>query len=250
MRLYFNSIPHGASMWPHGFRIRGFFLTLFCMNRERISCFIDGFNLYHALRELRKPHLKWLDLSKLMEHLFSQHKSQIITKIYFFSAYPTWKKDSYERHRKYVSALSATGVIPILGKFKNKDRKCPNCHYKWKGHEEKESDVNIALALLNEAYRDRYDHAAVISRDSDLAPAIRMVLRNFSGKKVTIISPFNLRHSSELLQSATNYKTIKLRLIETSLFPEEVYDAGGNLVVCRPKEYTPKINIHQFVDAH
>ncbi|NGX61332.1 MAG: 6-hydroxy-3-succinoylpyridine 3-monooxygenase HspA, partial [Chlamydiae bacterium] len=158
------------------------------MNRERIACFVDGFNLYHALREIKKPYLKWLDLSQLMERLFPHQHSQIITDIFFFSAYPTWKKDSYERHRKYVSALRASGVQPILGQFKIKQRKCPNCKHGWRGHEEKESDVNIALALLNEAYRDRYDRAVIVSRDSDLAPATRMVRKYFPEKTITILS--------------------------------------------------------------
>lgn len=87
------------------------------MDHERLICFIDGFNLYHALVALHKPHLKWLDLRKLCSH-FVQSKSQVITQVLFFSAYPTWKPDSYRRHRLYVSALMATGVTPVMGHFK------------------------------------------------------------------------------------------------------------------------------------
>ncbi len=61
------------------------------MEHERIICFVDGFNMYHALKELRKPHLKWLDLRLLFSHL-TRRKSQIITQIFFFSAYLTWKE--------------------------------------------------------------------------------------------------------------------------------------------------------------
>jgi hypothetical protein len=32
------------------------------MERERIICFVDGFNIYHALDQLRQPQFKWLDL--------------------------------------------------------------------------------------------------------------------------------------------------------------------------------------------
>lgn len=140
------------------------------MQSERVICFVDGFNMYHALDELKKPYLKWLDLKKLFSH-FVKTKSQIITQILFFSAYPTWKPNSYRRHRIYVAALSSTGVIPILGKFKVKQKKCFQCGAQWDAHEEKESDVNIAIALLDLAFKNQYDHAFVLSRDSDLAPS-------------------------------------------------------------------------------
>jgi hypothetical protein len=100
----------------HGVRLRGFFLEL-KMNRERVVCFVDGFNMYHALHAIRQPHLKWLDLRKLFT-LLAKPKSQIITQILFFSAYPTWKPDSYFRHRQYVAALQASGVTPVMGHFK------------------------------------------------------------------------------------------------------------------------------------
>lgn len=205
---------------------------------ERVTCFIDGFNLYHAIHELKQPYLKWLDLRKLFSHL-SRPKSQIITQILFFSAYPTWKADSYRRHRQYVMALTTTGVIPVLGKFKNKPAHCNQCGAKWVRHEEKETDVNLALAMLDMAYKDLYDHAFVLTRDSDIAPAIHKVKQNFPNKKITIFAPFNYRHSTELIQASDYHKTIKLKHISTSLFPSDIYDAGGNLVIKRPLEYTP-----------
>lgn len=35
-----------------------------------------------------------------------------------------------------------------MGQFKNKPKECKQCHAKWTSHEEKETDVNLALALL------------------------------------------------------------------------------------------------------
>ncbi|MBS0626181.1 MAG: NYN domain-containing protein [Verrucomicrobia bacterium] len=208
------------------------------MEAERIVCFVDGFNLYHALKDLGKPHLKWLNLRQLFGRLV-RPKSQIITQILFFSAYPTWKPESYLRHRLYVKALSSQGVLPILGKFKVKPKKCMACNAKWESHEEKETDVNLALALLDLAYKDQYDHAFLLSRDSDLAPAVRKVKDNFPNKKVSVFAPFNYKHSSELIQVSDGHKTINLQHISTSLFSQKVYDPGGNLVTIRPIEYTP-----------
>jgi uncharacterized LabA/DUF88 family protein len=205
---------------------------------ERIVCFVDGFNLYHALHSIGQQHLKWLDLKKLFSHL-TRAKSQIITQILFFSAYPTWKPDSYKRHRQYIAALSSTGVTSVMGQFKNKPRECKKCHTQWTSHEEKETDVNLALALLDLAYKDQYDHAFVLTRDSDIAPAIHKVKQNFPNKKISILAPYICRHSTELIQASDFHKTITLHHISTSLFPEDIYDVGGNHIVKRPDQYKP-----------
>jgi uncharacterized LabA/DUF88 family protein len=65
-----------------------------------------------------------------------------------------------------------------MGQFKNKPKQCLKCGTKWMNHEEKETDVNLALALLDLAYKDLYDHAFLLSRDSDLAPAVHKVKWN------------------------------------------------------------------------
>ncbi|HSX04286.1 MAG TPA: NYN domain-containing protein [Rhabdochlamydiaceae bacterium] len=219
------------------------------MEIERIICFVDGFNMYHALKDLRQPHLKWLDLRLLFSRL-TKSKSQVITQIYFFSAYPTWKPDSFYRHRLYIKAISAHGVTPVMGQFKNKPKICLNCKTGWISHEEKETDVNIALAMLDLANKDRYDHAFLLTRDSDLTPAVRLVKQNFPNKKVSVFSPYNYKHSSELIQACDGHKTINLEHISTSLFPEEIYDAGGNLVVKRPPEYAPPVSTPQTVAVY
>lgn len=99
--------------------------------------------------------------------------------------------------------------------------------------------MNIALALLDLAYKDQFDHAFVLSRDSDLAPAIHKVKQNFPEKKITVLAPYNYQQSSELMQAADANKIITLTHLSTSLFPADIYDAGGNLVVKRPVEYAP-----------
>lgn len=128
-----------------------------------------------------------------------------------------------------------------MGHFKKKSKRCHSCGIKWESHEEKETDVNLALALLDMAYKDFYDHAFILSRDSDLAPAINKVKQNFPQKKITVFAPYNYFHSSELIKGADARKTIKLKHFSTSFFPSDVYDAGGNLVATRPVEYDPPL---------
>lgn len=206
----------------------------------RVSCFIDGFNLYHAVHNVRRPHLKWLDLRRLMENFVDPQRHEI-TQVFYFSAYATWLPDANARHRAYVSALAVNGVTPVLGHFKNKDRRCPKCGHRWIGHEEKETDVNLAIWLLNEATRGRYDEAFLVTQDSDLAPAIQTVRRQHRHVKIKLIAPPKLRHSKQLARAAgTHLAAIKEVHLERSLLPAQVlHPTTGKLVSMRPVEYDP-----------
>jgi len=148
----------------------------------RVNVFVDGFNLYHAIDGTRRHHLKWLDLKRLALE-FAPPPQHLLDTVYYFSAYATWRPDAYSRHRAFVAALKASGVEPVMGVFKEKGRTCHTCGSAWNDHEEKETDVNIALHLLRDAQMDRFDRALIISGDSDLAPAVRMVLTLFPAKK-------------------------------------------------------------------
>lgn len=119
------------------------------------------------------------------------------------------------------------------------DIRCPLCHHEWQGHEEKETDVNIALHLLNEAYKNTYDSALIVSRDSDLKPAIAMVRKEFPQKEIIIVAPPHLGHSVDLLNVASSKKKISKRQIERCLFPEVITNKVGELVASRPSKYAP-----------
>ncbi len=53
---------------------------------DRVSFFIDGFNVYHALEDDKSFHeFKWLDYSALVKCYITSNK--IISEIYYFTAY-------------------------------------------------------------------------------------------------------------------------------------------------------------------
>jgi hypothetical protein len=159
------------------------------VNLQRVITFVDGFNLYHAIDRLKRHELKWLDL-RALSGVFLNSNFEQLTNVLYFSAYASHMgKSAQNRQKAYVKALELTAVKPILGHFKEKDRKCPDCKHKWIGHEEKETDVNIALFLLDSAYQNFFDRALVITNDSDLAPAIQMTRKRFPEKRITTVAP-------------------------------------------------------------
>lgn len=157
------------------------------MPDKRVSVYVDGFNLYHALDALGQDHLKWLNLWVLSETLV--RTGEFVTAVKYFTAYAKWKPASYRRQQRYVAALQAHGVEVIEGRFKKKMLRCRGCNVRYTTHEEKETDVNIGVHLMADALKDRFDRALVISADTDLNSAVTLARRETTGKLIDVVAP-------------------------------------------------------------
>lgn len=212
------------------------------MAKKRVACFVDGFNLYHAIDDLsshrqQRHYLKWLDLWKLTQ-AFIRPSSEEVTAVHYFSAYAFWKPGPAARHRQYVAALTAAGVTVKLGKFKKKDRSCKKCGVEWTGHEEKESDVNFAVELLNRAWRDEFDRAIIVTADTDIVPVLQMIKRDHPKLELTAAIPeHRYGNAISLRQACHTSLRIKEQHLKMSLFPEHVTDTAGGIVATRPEKY-------------
>ena len=208
---------------------------------KRVVAYVDGFNLYHSIRDLDRNHLKWLDLRTLLRN-FAPTSDNDLPHIFYFTAFAYWRKNSMARHKEYVAALADTGVTPIIGRFKERDRECPSCGFKWTHHEEKESDVAIGISIMSGALKNQFDRALLLTRDSDLVPAVRQVKRLAPEKEIVVLSPEWYKKPFELIKAAGGrgqHRSIKPIHIERSLLPYKVFDANGKLIATRPTEYDP-----------
>lgn len=213
------------------------------LDKERVAAFIDGFNLYHAIHELGLQYLKWIDLWSLMETFVSEPDQELVN-VFYFSAYATWLADPFKRHREYISALKARGVVPVMGYFKEKERRCKRCRKTVVYHEEKESDVNAAIWMIDQAYADKYDKALLVTNDSGLVSPIRLLKQRFPEIPVKVIVPPGRRHSKELanIVGKKRLQSIKIIHLERSLLPERILDVTGKIVSIRPESYRPPKN--------
>ena len=92
-------------------------------------------------------------------------------------------------------------------------------HVKVHSMEEKGSDVNLAVHLLHDAWRDVYDEAVVISNDRDLTESIRLVVDEV-GKKVTVVCPSrNSRVAKRLEEVASGVKYVRSAQLRKAQFP-------------------------------
>ncbi len=201
-----------------------------------VSFYIDGFNVYHALLKFRDDKVKWLDLASLCQRLIAP-KSEVIVQIYYFSAFADWLPGPMSRHQEYVKALEARNVTCIMGHFKKKDRECHTCNATWIAHEEKETDVSIGITLLNDAYKNRFERAFLVTRDSDLMPAVRMVRAEFPKKEIVAVAPPMMGHSNDLIGVCNFKRKIKPDQVRGCLLPKHVLRPDKTVAATRPTKY-------------
>ena len=200
---------------------------------RRVIVYIDGFNLYHAIDDLGRSSLKWVDLRALAESLL--RKGETLKAVKYFSAFATWMPDRYARHRDYVEVLKSRGVETHMAQFKEKPRKCLKCKATWIGHEEKETDVQIAVHMVSDGLRGEVDRLIVISADTDLAPPIRMLAHYAPKCEVFVAAPPKRFGKCRALKPAME---ITAGRIGKCLLPE-VNQIGPGKIIKRPQSYAP-----------
>lgn len=114
-------------------------------------------------------------------------------------------------------------------------------HFRYNNWAEKKSDVHLAIDLVGDAHKNKYDTAILVSGDADFIPAIEYVAENLQHVKVKVILPPS-RELQEIKNMAYKYPTLstvtfKQADFEKSQLPNIVTLANGAKVE-RPKKYT------------
>ncbi len=137
--------------------------------------YVDGFNLYYGC--LRKTPYKWLDLYELFKNHLLIPDTDLVEIKYFTAPIKAlnqanklspWRQQQYWRA---LNAYSGDAITIIQGIFQ---RTTPYAQIvrpieaapeleKVKVHkiEEKKTDVNLAVHLLSDAWKERYDQAVI-----------------------------------------------------------------------------------------
>jgi len=188
----------------------------------RAFFYIDGFNLYYG--GLQGKDRKWLDLPKLCGKLLPEATE---VKVKYFTARvraDSGDKGAPQRQDVYLRAISNLPNLEIFyGKFyrNQKFQKLvtppPKRAWVWV-NEEKGSDVNLAVQAVHDGHRKLYDACCIVSADSDLVPAIKIVQDDLALPVHVFVPP--LRRSVELLNISTTYRKIRVSTIEACQLPD------------------------------
>lgn len=203
---------------------------------QRVSFFIDGFNVYHSIKEALKigavKNAKWIDYRELCNTILVEFghfgTGSKLAEVHYFSALAEHLPDAQvaNRHRALITALKSTGVKVTLGNFKRKMLKCKKCSKQYPGFEEKETDINLALALVKAFISDECDTAVIISGDTDLVAAVKTAKELFPEKPVGIGFPF-LRKNDHFRNCADFTFNISAKRYQRHQLPNVITLEGG-----------------------
>ncbi|MBI5662186.1 MAG: NYN domain-containing protein [Ignavibacterium album] len=195
----------------------------------RTIIYIDGFN-YHY-RAVKKSPFKWLDFKSLFTKILSSNHQ--ITQIKYFTALVSGKYNASKplKQQVYLRALQTyiTEIKIYYGHFlthevfpPSADPADKNKSVKIIKTEEKGSDVNIAVHLLNDAWLNEYDCGLIVSNDSDLAESMKLVRKYHPTKILGLVMPGKGHPSKELMKYATFIKRIREGVLRDSQLPDPI----------------------------
>lgn len=215
------------------------------IKKPRAILYVDGFNLYHPISNLKANHLKWLDLTAL-GRLICQDRGHDLVSVVYCTAFQRNDPAKMARHKTYISALESTGLVKVeIGHYMAQDMPpCTNCATVWTKETEKQTDINVALSLFSDAMNDQFDWAYLLSADSDQAATVRYIRKFFPEKKLVSVVP----PGHEVSNNIANYVHGKRKLNQDDLgkcrFKSILLFEDGRAPIRCPREYElPKHNL-------
>jgi uncharacterized LabA/DUF88 family protein len=213
---------------------------------RRAAFYLDGFNVYHSLDELREPHLKWLSWQKLSKIIVANARERAVVERIVFCTAPPCTSHSPAIGIASTSRRSKPRELwSNLGYFLQEEVQCRACAATWRKAHEKEGDVSLALALIDDAYQELFDIAFLVTNDGDQAPTVRLFRERFGQRKDLVsVSPDWLERGVSRELSAVTGRSLRIsrQMVAAALFGPIVYKVRGERVlkrIVRPPEYDP-----------
>jgi uncharacterized LabA/DUF88 family protein len=146
---------------------------------KRAVAFIDGQNLFHAVRNAFGYTFPNYDVLALSRAVCAGQGWQL-DQVRFYTGIPAADDDARWKHfwSAKLLAMSRQGVITYSRplRYRNQRVRCPDgSEVTYLAAEEKGVDVRIALDIIRMAHRGDYDVALVFSQDQDLSEAAQEV---------------------------------------------------------------------------
>lgn len=222
---------------------------IFYMDKKRVTFYIDGFNFYFGLKRTKKinpewDYLYWIDMVKLCESFLGE--DQTLEKVIYFTASPlSPQKNSRQSAFLNANKLQNGDKFEIVkGKYIDKQFICPNCNYNISRPEEKKTDVNISLRMIEDCLVNATDIVALVSADSDLVPPIEMIQKRFPHIRIRAYFPPS-NYSNDIKDNLIHHRSkpvlmIKnLRRFKSAVMPDIVEKDGKRYTI--PSKWKNKL---------
>lgn len=146
---------------------------------KRAACFIDGQNLFHAVRESFGYTYPNYDVQALSRAV-CRGQGWTLAKVCFYTGIPDRADDAFW-NKFWTGKLAVMGrqgvrVFSRPLRYRNRVVQLPNgSKHSFLAGEEKGVDVRIALDTIRLARNNEYDVAVLFSQDQDLSEAVEEI---------------------------------------------------------------------------
>lgn len=208
---------------------------------RRVTFYIDGFNFYFGLRRTKRldpgwRRFYWIDMVKLCQSFLGP--GQRLERVIYFTASPL----SPQKNSRQSAFLNANKLLNgdcfeiVRGKYLEKHITCPYCKGDIARPEEKKTDVNISIRMVEDCVMWATDVVALVSADSDLVPPIELIQRRFPDVGIKVYFPPS-NFSNDLKDNLIHHRSkpvlmIKnLRRFQSAVMPDTVASAGKTYTI-------------------
>jgi uncharacterized LabA/DUF88 family protein len=210
--------------------------------KRKTIVYIDGFNLYFALREKNWRGFMWLDVIKLSEKLLRPDQELVLVR-YFTSRI----KNNPEKQKRQTMYLEALGTLDgsrlaiHYGDYQSIPLTCHHCNKVFQHDQEKQTDVNISVYMIldsiskREDGSDKVDDIILITADSDQCPSVRAA--RSIGKNVLVVLPPGRGEYIELPRSADSRMELTAKKLKDCRLPDTITKSDGFEITC-PSKWT------------
>ena len=167
------------------------------MVKKRVIFYVDGFNFYFGLKEMSKHQADWrkfywIDLVKFFERFLKEDEELVV--VNYFTARPknTGKRIRQDMLMNCNKAINGDKLKLHYGKYQDKSMKCratDGCGKEYMHWEEKQTDVSLAIKIVEDCHNKLCDKIILVSGDSDFLPPLKLVKNYHSEINLTVFFP-------------------------------------------------------------
>jgi hypothetical protein len=197
-------------------------------SKTRARVYIDGFNLYFSVIKANSS-WKWLNFETYFQAI---RPDDVVERINYFTAIVEPKRGlSPKRDRQaiYLNALRTLKTVELIfGTYRQRSVRCgATCRQKYDTPEEKKTDVNIAIRMIDDAINGRVDRIILVSGDSDMEPAVEYIRKACPKVQMLVYIPQDPKHphrrnNRHYQQLGAKVKPLPLNEIPQCQFPENI----------------------------
>ncbi len=172
--------------------------------KKKVNFYVDGFNFYYGLKEMVKHKgdwrkFYWIDFVKLFSQFLNEDEE--IGTVHYFTARP---KNTGKTARQNIlmscnKTINGEALKIHYGKYQDKSIKCrvkDGCGREFMHWEEKQTDVNLAIKMVEDCHNKVCNKIVLVSGDSDFLPPLKLIKNIYTEVELmTLFPPFKFTNS-------------------------------------------------------